>query len=293
MKTCPICQQAYSDDVEFCARDGARLAGEVRDERECPYCAERILKKARVCRYCGRDVEPLVKADTETPSPSPPEKIVEPPPAPPQASSAPAAASRPPAPAKPPQFEIIAEPPSKLKYVAMGMGALVLIVAAALYLAHRGVTKGEVRVNPKDGLKYVWIPPGTFTMGCSPGDNECYDFEKPPHPVSISHGFWLGQTVVTVEAYKRFAGATQRQMPPEPDIGGRPLNPGWGDGAMPMVEVTWDDAQAYCSWAGGRLPSEAEWEYAARADNPAARYGPLDQVAWYADNSGSERLDSE
>src|SRR5208282_4800136 len=250
MKTCPICQQAYSDDVEFCARDGARLAGEVRDERECPYCAERILKKARVCRYCGRDVEPLVKADTETPSPSPPEKIVEPPPAPPQASSAPAAASRPPAPAKPPQFEIIAEPPSKLKYVA--------------------------------------IPPGTFTMGCSPGDNECYDFEKPPHPVSISHGFWLGQTVVTVEAYKRFAGATQRQMPPEPDIGGRPLNPGWGDGAMPMVEVTWDDAQAYCSWAGGRLPSEAEWEYAARADNPAARYGPLDQVAWYADNSGSE-----
>jgi len=293
MKTCPICQQAYSDDVEFCARDGARLAGEVRDERECPYCAERILKKARVCRYCGRDVEPLVKADTETPSPSPPEKIVEPPPAPPQASSAPAAASRPPAPAKPPQFEIIAEPPSKLKYVAMGMGALVLIVAAALYLAHRGVTKGEVRVNPKDGLKYVWIPPGTFTMGCSPGDNECYDFEKPPHPVSISHGFWLGQTVVTVEAYKRFAGATQRQMPPEPDIGGRPLNPGWGDGAMPMVEVTWDDAQAYCSWAGGRLPSEAEWEYAARADNPAARYGPLDQVAWYADNSGSERLDSQ
>ena len=49
MKTCPICQQAYSDDVEFCARDGARLAAEAREERECPYCAERILKKARVC----------------------------------------------------------------------------------------------------------------------------------------------------------------------------------------------------------------------------------------------------
>src|SRR5208283_559623 len=92
MKTCPICQQAYSDDVEFCARDGARLAGEVRDERECPYCAERILKKARVCKHCGRDVEPLTAADTpvcapstappERPAPPEPEKIDEPPPAP-------------------------------------------------------------------------------------------------------------------------------------------------------------------------------------------------------------------
>ena len=212
MKTCPICQQAYSDDVEFCARDGARLSGEAREERECPYCAERILKKARVCKHCGRDVEPLVKADTaaQTPLPAPPEEIVEPPTAQPQASKPAAAASRPPAPAKPPQFEIISEPPSKLKFVAMGMGGLILIVAAVLYLSHRGVKKGEVRVNPKDGLKYVWIPPGTFTMGCSPGDNECYDFEKPPHPVTITQGFWLGQTEVTVEAYKRFAGATRK-----------------------------------------------------------------------------------
>jgi formylglycine-generating enzyme required for sulfatase activity/DNA-directed RNA polymerase subunit RPC12/RpoP len=295
MKTCPICQQAYSDDIEFCARDGARLSGEAREERECPYCAERILKKAHVCKHCGRDVEPMVKAETavQTPSPAPPEEIVETPTAPPRGSDAPAAASRPAAPAKPPQFEIISEPPGKLKYVAMGMGGLILVVAAALYLSHRGVKNGEVRANPKDGLKYVWIPPGTFTMGCSPSDKECYDFEKPPHPVGISQGFWLGQTVVTVEAYKRFAGATGRQMPPEPDIDGRPLNPGWGDVAMPIVEVTWDDAQAYCTWAGGRLPTEAEWEYAARAESSAARYDGLDEIAWYANNSGSQSLDSE
>ena len=142
-------------------------------------------------------------------------------------------------------------------------------------------TPGEVRENGKDGLKYVWIPPGTFMMGCSPGDTECADDEIPPHQVTITKGFWMGQTEVTVGAYKRFTGATGRQMPPAPNF-----NRGWANENMPIVNVTWFDAQDYCGWAGGRLPTEAEWEYAARGEVPGHAMGRLAKSPGMIGNSG-------
>jgi formylglycine-generating enzyme required for sulfatase activity len=149
-----------------------------------------------------------------------------------------------------------------------------------------GPTLGQVRENSKDGLKYVWIPSGTFMMGCSPGDNECRDEEKPSHQVTITKGFWFGQTPVTVGAYKRFTAVTGRQMPRAPGSNTR-----WANENMPMVIVNWDEAQAYCGWIGGRLPTDAEWEYAARGESTEARYGNLDDIAWYHGNSGGQTHD--
>ena len=134
------------------------------------------------------------------------------------------------------------------------------------------------------GLKWVSIPGGTFQMGCSPGDSYCGKDEEPSHSVTLS-SFEMLETEVTEGQYLAVTGED-----PSDDYGGG------GGSNSPVENVTWFDAQAYCESAGGRLPTEAEWEYAARGGT-TTKYSCgdasscLDGIAWYDDNSGGHKHD--
>ncbi len=156
---------------------------------------------------------------------------------------------------------------------------------SAAYAAVAAPAPVDVRENPKDGQKYAHIPAGTFMMGCSQGDDECQPDEKPAHRVTLTRDFWIGQTEVTVGMYKRYASATGREIPGAP-----PFNANWATGNMPMTGVTWDEASEFCAWSGGRLPTEAEWEYAARAGSTEACYATLAEIAAVAPYGSPPRV---
>lgn len=113
---------------------------------------------------------------------------------------------------------------------------------------------GEKRLNEKDGTVLLYVPGGDLTLGA----DGVHPWSRPVHRVRITP-FWIGRLLVTNQQYARFLEENTRV--PRPAF--------WDDQRFnrpehPVVGVSWDDAQAYCRWAGLNLPTEAEWEIAAR-----------------------------
>ncbi|MCU1289319.1 MAG: hypothetical protein JWN60_1548 [Acidobacteria bacterium] len=135
-----------------------------------------------------------------------------------------------------------------------------------------------------DGTEIVfsYIPAGNFVMGSSE-----YDNEKPVQTVNLSRDFWMGQTEVSQKQWKSLMGA----LPSECDYGS--LKGDFLGEKKPVICVSWDEAQNFILKLNAlndgykyRLPTEAEWEYAARAGARENLAADADSVAWYGRNAG-------
>jgi formylglycine-generating enzyme required for sulfatase activity len=124
---------------------------------------------------------------------------------------------------------------------------------------------GEVRMNPKDGAPMVWVPGGTLMMGSDDKEDE-----QPANPVEVK-GFWIYRYPVTQILYRSYMNAVNTpNAPPSVPPPGMYLR-GAEHAEKPIAGVKWNEAAAYAKWAGGRLPTEADWEWAARGES-GSRY---------------------
>ncbi len=151
------------------------------------------------------------------------------------------------------------------KVIFMNKIALLILFSCAIMDIAWGVdtplqpakeTLPATKINPIDGAEMVLVPAGEFLMGSRDDDKWAECVEKPQHKVYLD-SYYIYKTEVTVAQYRKFCHATGRKnMPPKPKWG-------WIDN-HPIVNVSWDDAKAYADWAGVKLPTEAQWEKAAR-----------------------------
>jgi formylglycine-generating enzyme required for sulfatase activity len=130
------------------------------------------------------------------------------------------------------------------------------------------------------GMEFVKIPTGEFMMGCSTGDSSCKEEEKPQHRVRITKTLEMGKYEVTQAQWKALMNANESVFV--------------GDN-HPVENVTRAEAIEFAKRLTGRndgytyrLPTEAEWEYAARAGTTGATYAPLNEIAWFGKNSNDE-----
>ena len=141
----------------------------------------------------------------------------------------------------------------------------------------------EKEIQNSIGIKFVLIPEGEFIMGVSPGDKDANENEKPRHKVQITKSFYLGMTPVVQDQYENLMLSNPSVFK---DVGKK----------APVESVSWEDAQEFIQklnekegTKGYRLPTEAEWEYSARAGATTKFYWgdseeDIDQYAWTSIN---------
>lgn len=151
-------------------------------------------------------------------------------------------------------------------------------------------------INPNDSKSVALVEGGTFLMGSPAGAGD--GDERPQHKVTLK-SFKITRFEITNNQYAVFLSEKGNQTEngvkwyqgTDFDIKGKKFTAKKDRGEMPVRFVSWNGAAAYAKWAGGRLPTEAEWEYAARGGKKSKGYAwsgsnNIDEVAWYVKNSG-------
>jgi eukaryotic-like serine/threonine-protein kinase len=193
----------------------------------------------------------------------------------------------------------------KLSLAALCVSILFLIGCEPAPWAALGRGQSQTEPRSADGMEMIYVPAGEFLMGSTDADRKAADDEKPQHIVYLD-AFWIDRTEVTNAQYVQFLNARGGH---KGTCGGQDcidtkvedkeshifrqderyvVESGFKN--HPVIEVTWYGAQAYCEWVGVRLPTEAEWEKAARGTDgrryPWGSDAPDCRKAQYAECSG-------